>query len=264
MLLQFYLFTVPSLPEDRTPLAENQISTDFKEPSHILSNTPALNMPEKIMQSEKSTRMIVTFTDPIIIQQTIACPRTVNSSISTTQLLSEQDITQLEAENTTKSRNRETTESSNGVLSLNILSSANSDVNDHVPNEIATKQSIGFENSASSLVEPISAAMIKTNSSHTIISEKVNKRELLEHNRMELKPLNLKKTYDENIEVINKNVQFGSTDQTKDRTPGQDLLEWCKDITDSYSGIKVTNLTTSWRNGMAFCAIIHHFRPDLM
>lgn len=47
-------------------------------------------------------------------------------------------------------------------------------------------------------------------------------------------------------------------------TPGQDLLEWCKEMTKSYPGVKVTNLTTSWRNGMAFCALIHHFRPDLM
>ncbi|XP_076282513.1 eps15 homology domain containing protein-binding protein 1 isoform X1 [Lasioglossum baleicum] len=50
----------------------------------------------------------------------------------------------------------------------------------------------------------------------------------------------------------------------KEITPGQDLLEWCKDVTKDYPGVKVTNLTTSWRNGMAFCAIIHHFRPDLI
>ncbi|XP_018572519.1 EH domain-binding protein 1 isoform X2 [Anoplophora glabripennis] len=47
-------------------------------------------------------------------------------------------------------------------------------------------------------------------------------------------------------------------------TPGQDLLEWCKEMTKSYQGVKVTNLTTSWRNGMAFCALIHHFEPDLI
>ncbi|XP_031834818.1 eps15 homology domain containing protein-binding protein 1 isoform X2 [Nomia melanderi] len=52
--------------------------------------------------------------------------------------------------------------------------------------------------------------------------------------------------------------------ELKEITPGQDLLEWCKDVTKDYSGVKVTNLTTSWRNGMAFCAIIHHFRPDLI
>lgn len=50
----------------------------------------------------------------------------------------------------------------------------------------------------------------------------------------------------------------------KENTPGQDLLEWCKEVTKEYPNVKVTNLTTSWRNGMAFCAIIHHFEPSLM
>lgn len=49
-----------------------------------------------------------------------------------------------------------------------------------------------------------------------------------------------------------------------DLTPGQDLLDWCKDMTCEYPGVKVTNLTTSWRNGMAFCALIHRFQPHLM
>ncbi|KAL1516839.1 hypothetical protein ABEB36_000685 [Hypothenemus hampei] len=52
--------------------------------------------------------------------------------------------------------------------------------------------------------------------------------------------------------------------QQKLTTPGQDLLEWCKEMTKDYPGVKVTNLTTSWRNGMAFCALIHHFKPDLI
>ena len=55
-----------------------------------------------------------------------------------------------------------------------------------------------------------------------------------------------------------------SNTKTLGSTPGEDLLQWCKDITCNYAGVKVTNLTTSWRNGLAFCAIIHHFRPDLM
>ncbi|XP_073848661.1 eps15 homology domain containing protein-binding protein 1 isoform X6 [Musca autumnalis] len=50
----------------------------------------------------------------------------------------------------------------------------------------------------------------------------------------------------------------------KENTPGQDLLEWCKEVTKEYPNVKVTNLTTSWRNGMAFCAIIHHFEPSLI
>ncbi|XP_032454101.1 EH domain-binding protein 1 isoform X10 [Nasonia vitripennis] len=74
-----------------------------------------------------------------------------------------------------------------------------------------------------------------------------------EHNakRASLRPLDLKKPNT-------------SGHRMRDITPGQDLLEWCKEVTKDYQGVKVTNLTTSWRNGMAFCAVIHHFRPDLI
>nr|XP_029721368.1 EH domain-binding protein 1-like isoform X6 [Aedes albopictus] len=104
--------------------------------------------------------------------------------------------------------------------------------------------------------------------------------------RAELKPLNLIKSYDHQPPeekkapvaepeppapppTVNVPVPEPVTDPVKkpilrDSTPGQDLLEWCKEITKSYNGVKVTNLTTSWRNGMAFCAIIHHFYPSLI
>ncbi|XP_057353136.1 EH domain-binding protein 1 isoform X3 [Manis pentadactyla] len=44
----------------------------------------------------------------------------------------------------------------------------------------------------------------------------------------------------------------------------QSLLVWCKAVTKNYRGVKITNFTTSWRNGLSFCAILHHFRPDLI
>ncbi|CAH1791900.1 unnamed protein product [Owenia fusiformis] len=47
-------------------------------------------------------------------------------------------------------------------------------------------------------------------------------------------------------------------------TPTQDLLDWCKEVTQGHKGVKVTNMTTSWRNGLAFCAVIHYFRPELI
>ncbi|KAM6322112.1 F-actin-monooxygenase MICAL2 isoform 4-T4 [Podargus strigoides] len=42
------------------------------------------------------------------------------------------------------------------------------------------------------------------------------------------------------------------------------LLTWCQKQTEGYRNVNVTDLTTSWKSGLALCAIIHHFRPDLI
>uniref|UniRef100_H3CDH4 EH domain-binding protein 1-like protein 1 n=1 Tax=Tetraodon nigroviridis TaxID=99883 RepID=H3CDH4_TETNG len=42
----------------------------------------------------------------------------------------------------------------------------------------------------------------------------------------------------------------------------QSLLEWCQEVTQGHKGVKITNFSTSWRNGLAFCAIFHRFHPD--
>lgn len=43
----------------------------------------------------------------------------------------------------------------------------------------------------------------------------------------------------------------------------QMLLQWAKAMTQEYSDkITITNFSSSWNNGIAFCALIHHFFPD--
>ena len=42
------------------------------------------------------------------------------------------------------------------------------------------------------------------------------------------------------------------------------LMEWSQRQTVGYKNVRVCNMTTSWRDGLAFCAIIHRFKPDFM
>ncbi|XP_012262039.2 smoothelin-like protein 1 isoform X2 [Athalia rosae] len=40
------------------------------------------------------------------------------------------------------------------------------------------------------------------------------------------------------------------------------LLAWCRAKTKEYENVQLDNFSTSWNNGLAFCALLHHFRPD--
>ena len=48
------------------------------------------------------------------------------------------------------------------------------------------------------------------------------------------------------------------------------LEKWAKVVTSVHLAAHpagpqaIMNMTTSWRNGLGFCAIIHHFKPELL
>ena len=49
------------------------------------------------------------------------------------------------------------------------------------------------------------------------------------------------------------------TSMTKD-----ELMEWAKSRLEKYKQIKITNLSSSWRSGLAFCSLIHSAYPELI
>ncbi|XP_074399949.1 F-actin-monooxygenase MICAL2 isoform X2 [Zonotrichia albicollis] len=65
----------------------------------------------------------------------------------------------------------------------------------------------------------------------------------------------------ERVSSIRRSVNL--TRQESDIRPNK-LLTWCQKQTEGYRNVNVTDLTSSWKSGLALCAIIHRFRPDLI
>lgn len=73
-----------------------------------------------------------------------------------------------------------------------------------------------------------------------------------------------------NIKLSSKNNEINENDSSNKTT--KDLLDWCKDIINCskllnhnlLNNLEVNDFSGSWTNGLAFCVIIHHFRPNLM
>uniref|UniRef100_A0AAZ3R9T9 Cytospin-A n=1 Tax=Oncorhynchus tshawytscha TaxID=74940 RepID=A0AAZ3R9T9_ONCTS len=39
------------------------------------------------------------------------------------------------------------------------------------------------------------------------------------------------------------------------------LLRWCQSRTQGYKNIEITNFSSSWEDGLAFCAVYHTYLP---
>ncbi|CAF4273547.1 unnamed protein product [Rotaria socialis] len=53
--------------------------------------------------------------------------------------------------------------------------------------------------------------------------------------------------------------QISSQNATKTKDT---ILRWCQDLTQYYKGVNIQNFSSSWNNGLAFCAIVHRYFPD--
>uniref|UniRef100_A0A667YIV2 Molecule interacting with CasL protein 1 n=1 Tax=Myripristis murdjan TaxID=586833 RepID=A0A667YIV2_9TELE len=62
-----------------------------------------------------------------------------------------------------------------------------------------------------------------------------------------------------------KKQKNGWSHMRQDSVGGFDeLIKWCQKHTAGYENVNVKDLTQSWRSGLALCALIHHFRPQLI
>ncbi|XP_032596828.1 EH domain-binding protein 1 isoform X3 [Drosophila grimshawi] len=270
--------SVPSLSEDPTPLAESfnnlrfELEADRENKQKVVGSPPrilveaneALNTPSASNSQHVSLRTPTKGVDddlPNVEKSTLI----FNHNERFYEVLTSTPV-----ENTAAATDKIKKSNSNKALMFEKQDCSSAEI----LKSPKSNSYVGKSTAVSSVTTPTTSTTTKTSELAQFVEEQIKPLEDLAvvsiTKRPELQPLNLKKSY-ETAPIINslatiKNSALNPVEKIalKDNTPGQDLLEWCKEVTKNYPNVKVTNLTTSWRNGMAFCAIINNFMPHLI
>ncbi|XP_073677209.1 smoothelin-like 1 [Garra rufa] len=62
--------------------------------------------------------------------------------------------------------------------------------------------------------------------------------------------------------VRNFKVQRTSIGMAGGASIKQKILQWCRSKTQKYEGVNIENFSSSWSDGLAFCALVHRFFPS--
>lgn len=71
-------------------------------------------------------------------------------------------------------------------------------------------------------------------------------------------------------DVVAKEPARQKNDETDSQMPAglvdtqEELLRWCQEQTAGYPGVHVTDLSSSWADGKALCALVHSLQPNLL
>uniref|UniRef100_A0A3P9PXY0 Smoothelin-like 1 n=1 Tax=Poecilia reticulata TaxID=8081 RepID=A0A3P9PXY0_POERE len=57
-------------------------------------------------------------------------------------------------------------------------------------------------------------------------------------------------------------IQKSTTAMATGASIKQKILQWCRNKTRKYEGVNIENFSSSWSDGLAFCALIHRFFPE--
>ncbi|KAH8384637.1 hypothetical protein KR093_003775 [Drosophila rubida] len=280
--------SVPSLSEDPTPLAESYNHLNFELEADNRENkaetTDLLQPKSQVVESDDSLKTPSASVNPEPVV------------LSTPAKVAIEDKAVLKPQNHDRFHEIRTSTPVDPVPTATVTSKVKKNTSsralDFDKHDMSGVDSNSYADQSTAVLSPTLPTITKTsensNSSEAVavadavaVSEpqpkpiKNSSNAAVTAKRSELQPLDLKKSYESTPAVNNTTTNKSATNATnslkpvekimlKDNTPGQDLLEWCKEVTKDYPNVKVTNLTTSWRNGMAFCAIIHHFMPHLI
>ena len=94
--------------------------------------------------------------------------------------------------------------------------------------------------------------------------------EFIKKKNVKLHGISAEEITDENLKLVLGMIwtvilRFAISDISEEELSAKEaLLLWCKKKTAGYNNVAVENFTTSWKDGLALCALIHAHRPDLI